>query len=155
IGVHRSIDRFLQASLEGCAAVRNAPATLERQAARFPRASIFGKGNASMATLRAHRRPYERTSFAMSSFFTFPRIRKAWQDRGEPEGLHVTATGFWRELLVVALLVMIFALWFGFEEIDATAKAESVKNTYASPKSPFDPATLQAELDMFSTKQAE
>ncbi|HEV3244838.1 MAG TPA: hypothetical protein VG102_00585 [Candidatus Paceibacterota bacterium] len=91
----------------------------------------------------------------MSSFLKFPRIREAWEDRNEPEGLRALATAFWRGLVVVAFLALLCALWFGSQELDAASQAENVKNTYAAPRSPFDPAQLQSTLAAFSARQSE
>lgn len=87
--------------------------------------------------------------------FQSPRIRQAWEYRSDPEAVRVLAAFFWRTLLLVALVAIVCALWFGYQEIGAASQAESVGTVAPTPKAPFDPSQLQTALNAFSAKATE
>jgi hypothetical protein len=89
------------------------------------------------------------------NFFTSPKIREAWSYRDEPENMAILAVVFWRGLLVFALVVIVSALWFGFQELDATSQAETPPTTSSTAPPPLDHAQLESTLDAFSTRQTQ
>ncbi len=89
------------------------------------------------------------------NFFSKLGVQKAWDYRSEPESLRLLAAIFWRTIVFIAFLVFLLALWFGFQELDATSQAESVAPAAAAAQQPWTPAQLQTALQTLSQKQTD
>ena len=89
------------------------------------------------------------------NFFTKLGVQKAWDYRSEPESLRLLAAVFWRTIVFIAFLVFLFALWFGFQELNATSEAENVAPAAASAQQPWTPEQLQTALQALSQKQSD
>lgn len=87
------------------------------------------------------------------TFINGSRIREAWDDRSEPESLRFLATAFWRALLLIAFLAILFAFWFGSQELGVVSRAESVTTVSPTIKQPLDPAQIQSALNALSARQ--
>jgi hypothetical protein len=89
------------------------------------------------------------------NIFSFSRVKDTWDFREEPENMRSLGLYLWRTLLVIALLSVLSAAWFGFQELGVVMQAENVAQTPAAPPAPLDPNKLQSQLSAFTTKQAE
>jgi len=83
------------------------------------------------------------------------RLKEAWSYRNEPENVRVLGTVLWRALLVIALIIIIFALWFGVQELNAVSQAESVQTTTSNARPPLDRTQLQSTLNDLLARQAQ
>jgi predicted negative regulator of RcsB-dependent stress response len=87
------------------------------------------------------------------SFFKFSRVQRAWEYRSEPDALRMLAMTFWRTLLLLVFLVLLVALWFGWQELNAASQAESVAPASAEAPLPWTLEQLQRQVDALSAKQ--
>lgn len=87
--------------------------------------------------------------------FDLSQLQAAWSYRDEPEEMRALGLFLWRALLVFALLVALFALWTGYQELEAALQAENSVATPAAAPPPLARAQLQTTLDYFSTKQSQ
>lgn len=107
-----------------------------------------------MAAHRAYRCTYQCSSLILTmSFFKLSRVQRAWEYRSEPEALRTLARIFWRTLLSLVFLVLLVALWFGWQELNAASQAENVAPVSAEAPLPWTLEQLQTQLDALSSKQ--
>ena len=85
----------------------------------------------------------------------FSHLKESWDYRGEPENIHFLGEVFWHTLLVLALLVALFSIGVGAQEMAAVSEAESVSAPPSTAPPPLDPAKLQNALGQFSARQAQ
>ena len=87
------------------------------------------------------------------TLFNFSRIQDAWDSRGEPESVRTLVSVFWRALLGLMFFVLLFAIWFGSQELEAASQADNPGTASSSGKPPWTPEQLQSTLDFFSQRQ--
>ncbi len=87
---------------------------------------------------------------------TWTRIREQYAARRTPEGVRPLAMLYWRILLSFVLIVVIGALWYGVSSVISVAKTlAGATNTVSLPAPSVDPATVQALVQQFETRQSQ
>ena len=91
----------------------------------------------------------------MKIFSTFSRTKEAWRYRNEPEEMRALGVFLWRTLLLFALLVVLLALWTGYQELTAALQAENSVSTPNAAPPALNKSQLQSALSYFSAKQSQ
>ena len=87
---------------------------------------------------------------------TWERLRHAYQNRHEPECVHVLADAYWRILLLTTALIVFVAVWYGFWQlmtITSGSAASSPVSTSAAPPI-LDREALESTVNGFSERRA-
>jgi hypothetical protein len=85
----------------------------------------------------------------------FDRLKRAYEYRQEPEEMHVIIEVFWRSLLSLAVLLVVFALWYGFSQLlgvlDDSHEGAGAKVVGL----PLDKTQLEAAVQALEARQVE
>ena len=107
-----------------------------------------------MAFRCAYSRPYDRRHIIMNPLnHSWEKLRHAYQNRHEPECVHVLANAYWHTLLFATGLVVIVFVWYGFWQLIAiTGSSEAAQLEQTAARSPLDRAVLQGTVNGFSER---
>ncbi|RJQ34223.1 hypothetical protein C4556_03260 [Candidatus Parcubacteria bacterium] len=84
---------------------------------------------------------------------SWKKLRHAYQNRHEPECVHVLANAYWHILLFATALVVTVFVWYGFWQLIAiTGSPEAAQLEQAAARSPLDRAALQGTVSGFSER---
>lgn len=84
----------------------------------------------------------------------FAKLREAYEFRHEPEQMHVLTEVFWRLLLVVAAVLVVFWIWFGIAQLVGVVTGSEIATGNSSDTGPLHTDALDATLQDLSTRQA-
>jgi len=86
---------------------------------------------------------------------TWGKLRDAYANRYQPEGVRVLVFFYWRTLIVLSALLIVASVTYGFLQLVSEPSTESGTSVVGNTAPPLDKGKLEATLKSFEDRQAE